>query len=158
MRIGRTTLRFPLRFVCFIFCFYFYFYLCFYLFSYFVFVFCFCFCFCLFRISLFQCISVADVCMLCLSYPILGHDIALSNALRCIISVSWLVTTELIFLGWRISTDNGCAGCRRVENGLMWRTHTHTHMAFSCYSCIHLYFFLFSFSFSSALGWPSVYW
>ena len=41
----------------------FYFYLCFYLFSYFVFVFCFCFCFCLFRISLFQCISVADVCM-----------------------------------------------------------------------------------------------
>ena len=58
------------------------------LFSYFVFVFCFCFCFCLFRISLFQCISVADVCMLCLSYPVLGHDIALSNALRCIISVS----------------------------------------------------------------------
>ena len=78
----------------------FYFYLCFYLFSYFVFVFCFCFCFCLFRISLFQCISVADVCMLCLSYPVLGHDIALlSNASRCIISVSWLVTTELIFLG-----------------------------------------------------------
>ena len=38
--------------------------------------------------SLFQCISVADVCMLCLSYPVLGHDIALSNALRCIISVS----------------------------------------------------------------------
>ena len=32
--------------------------------------------------------SVADVCMLCLSYPVLGHDIALSNALRCIISVS----------------------------------------------------------------------
>ena len=26
--------------------------------------------------------------MLCLSYPVLGHDIALSNALRCIISVS----------------------------------------------------------------------
>ena len=73
----------------------FYFYLCFYLFSYFVF----CFCFCLFRISLFRCMSVADVCMLCLSYPVLGHDIALSNALRCIISVSWLVTTELIFLG-----------------------------------------------------------
>ena len=43
---------------------------------------------CLFRISLFQCISVPDVCMLCLSYPVLGHDIALSNALRCIISVS----------------------------------------------------------------------
>ena len=42
----------------------------------------------IFRISLFQCISVADVCMLCLSYPVLGHDIALSNALRCIISVS----------------------------------------------------------------------
>ena len=38
--------------------------------------------------SLFQCISVADVCMLCLSYPVLGHDIALSNALRCIFSVS----------------------------------------------------------------------
>ena len=101
--------RFPLHFVCFIFCFIFIFVLslflfvflfCFcFLFLFFVFVFCFCFCFCLFRISLFQCISVADVCMLCLSYPVLGHDIALSNALRCIISVSWLVTTELIFLG-----------------------------------------------------------
>ena len=105
----------------------FYFYLCFYLFSYFVFVFvfCFCFCFCLFRISLFQWFSVADVCMLCLSYPVLGHDIALSNAFRCIISVSWLVTTELIFLGWRISTDTGCAGCRRVEERFnVKNTHT----------------------------------
>ena len=72
----------------------FYFYLCFYLFSYSYFVFVFCFCSCLFRISLFQCISVADVCMLCLSYPVLGHDIAWSNALRCIISVSQVVACD----------------------------------------------------------------
>ena len=90
---------FDFPFILFVSFFVFIFIFVFYLFSYFVFVFCFCFCFCLFRISLFQCISVADVCMLCLSYPVLRHDIALSNALRCIISVSWLVTTELIFLG-----------------------------------------------------------
>ena len=36
------------------------------------------------------------------------------------------MTTELIVLGWRISTDTGCAACRRVEERLMWRTHTHT--------------------------------
>ena len=68
----------------------FYFYLCFYMFSYyFVFVlFLFLFLFLFISYSLFQCISVADVCMLCLSYPVLGHDIALSNALRCIFSVS----------------------------------------------------------------------
>ena len=36
----------------------------------------------------FQCTSVSGVCMLCLSYPVRWHDIALSNAFRCIISVS----------------------------------------------------------------------
>ena len=38
------------------------------------------------------------------------------------------MTTELIFLGWRINTDTGCAGCRRVEERFnVKNTHTHTN-------------------------------
>ena len=72
---------FCLFYFCFIFIFVF---VCFLIIILFLFWFLFLF----FSYSLFQCISVADVCMLCLSYPVLGRDIALSNALRCIISVS----------------------------------------------------------------------
>ena len=36
-------------------------------------------------------------------------------------------TRPLIFLGWRISTDTGCTGCRRVEERFnVKNTHTHT--------------------------------
>ena len=65
------------------------FFLCFYLFSYYHFVFVFVFVFVYFVfLSSNVFLLLTYVCMLCLSYPVLGHDIALSNALRCIISVS----------------------------------------------------------------------
>ena len=82
---GWVVSSIPPSFCLFHFCFYFY--LCFIFFLIIV-LFLFLFLFLFISYSLFQCISVADVCMLCLSYPVLGHDITLSNALRCIIPVS----------------------------------------------------------------------
>ena len=95
-------------------------------------------------LSLFQCVWIADVRMLRLSYPVRRwHGVALYTPLTALRCTTWylcrsFVTAELVCLliGWIITTDTGCAvsvlwvccecaGCPRVEeDGLMWRTHT----------------------------------
>ena len=69
--------------------------------------------------------------MLCFSCPVRWYGIALSNLLtgtawRYISAVSKLMTTGLVSqFEWRIGTDTGCAGCRRVEQRVAVKS-THT--------------------------------
>ena len=81
-------------------------------------------------------IWVAGVHMVCLSYPVQWHGIALSTSritmyqgtavlIVSLVVVLWPQSLYLSFTGtgWRMSMDTGCAGCRRVKR-ITWRTHT----------------------------------
>ena len=74
---------------------------------------------CPFCFSLCQRTCIACICMPYLSDPVRRHVIPLSSlytTLVCSISVSWFCDYRAwTSLGGRISTDTGCAGCRRVE-------------------------------------------
>ena len=52
------------------------------------------------------------------------------------------LVTELVSLGWRMSTDNECAGCRRVEREVYCEEHTYVELydrnSLTCRICISI--------------------
>ena len=83
-----------------------------------------------FNLSLFQSVGVAGVYILCLSQPSKQQVMAWHCTpyyfclhLRCVCRS--FVTTELVFLGRRISADAGCAGCGWVETTGWCEAHTY---------------------------------
>ena len=79
-----------------------------------------------FVFSLCQRIWIAGIFMSYLSYPVRWQVMALLLHYNVVSLCRGFVATELVCLslGWRIGTDTGCSGCRRVERPVWCEEHT----------------------------------